>query len=58
MINHKIGYGNRAERTLDFYAAAVLAEQVPDRSKPGLKWRDMMRKLLSDISWCDGVEKG
>ena len=49
MITQNFGHGDRAERTLDIYTAAVLAEKVTDRPKPGKEWRDMMGKL-SDIS--------
>lgn len=51
MITQNFGHGDRAERTMDIYTAAVLAENVTDRPKPGKEWRDMMGKL-SDIS-CD-----
>lgn len=49
MITKNFGYSDRAERTMDIYTAAVLAEKVSDRPKPGPEWREMMAKL-SDIS--------
>ncbi|KAL7439599.1 hypothetical protein ACHAXH_004093 [Discostella pseudostelligera] len=51
MINRNFGYSDVAERTLDLYTAAVLAEQHTDRPLPKKEWKDMMDKL-SDIS-CD-----
>mmetsp|Transcript_14998 Transcript_14998/g.21224 ORF Transcript_14998/g.21224 Transcript_14998/m.21224 type:complete len:999 (-) Transcript_14998:129-3125(-) len=59
MINQNFGHGDRAERTLDIYTAAVLAEKLKERTKPPQEWRDMMAKL-SEIS-CDayrGVVRG
>jgi phosphoenolpyruvate carboxylase len=55
MINQNFGFVDRAERTMDIYTAAVLAEKVTDRPKPGQEWRDMMRKL-SEIS-CDAYRR-
>mmetsp|Transcript_22955 Transcript_22955/g.49667 ORF Transcript_22955/g.49667 Transcript_22955/m.49667 type:complete len:1032 (-) Transcript_22955:166-3261(-) len=55
MINQNFGYSDRAERTLDLYTAAVLAEQHTDRPLPTKEWKDMMDKL-SDIS-CDAYRK-
>ena len=51
MITQNFGHGDRAERTMDIYTAAVLAEKVTERPKPGEEWKDMMNRL-SDIS-CD-----
>mmetsp|Transcript_21295 Transcript_21295/g.32788 ORF Transcript_21295/g.32788 Transcript_21295/m.32788 type:complete len:997 (+) Transcript_21295:177-3167(+) len=59
MINQNFGHGDRAERTLDIYTAAVLAEKLKERVKPPQEWRDMMGKL-SELS-CDayrGVVRG
>lgn len=55
MINQNFGYSDRAERTLDLYTAAVLAEQHTDRPLPPKEWKDMMDKL-SEIS-CDAYRK-
>lgn len=55
MINQNFGYSDRAERTLDIYTAAVLAEQHTHRPLPTKDWKDMMDKL-SDIS-CDAYRK-
>eukprot|EP00986_Skeletonema_menzelii_P003735 scaffold1185_cov143-Skeletonema_menzelii.AAC.29 len=55
MINQNFGYSDRAERTLDIYTAAVLAEQHTDRPLPNQKWKDVMDKL-SAIS-CDAYRK-
>ena len=49
MINQNFGYADRAERTMDIYTAAVLAEKLTDRVRPSDEWRKMMNKL-SDIS--------
>lgn len=51
MINQNFGHGDRAERTMDIYTAAVLAEKLKDRQKPSQEWRDIMDKL-SELS-CD-----
>ena len=51
MINQHLGYSDRAERTMDIYTAAVLAEKLTDRVTPPDSWKDMMN-TLSDIS-CD-----
>jgi Phosphoenolpyruvate carboxylase len=51
MINQNLGYSDRAERTMDIYTAAVLAEKLTQRVTPSQSWRDMMKKL-SEIS-CD-----
>lgn len=45
MITQNFGYPDRAERTLDIYTAAVLAEQLRDRPSPRPEWRAMMGKL-------------
>jgi len=55
MINQNFGYSDRAERTLDIYTAAVLAEQHTDRPLPTKEWKDMMDKL-SEIS-CDAYRR-
>jgi len=55
MINQNFGYKDRAERTLDLFTAAVLAEQHTDRPLPTKEWKDMMDKL-SEIS-CDAYRK-
>lgn len=49
MINQNFGHGDRAERTMDIYTAAVLAEKLTERPKPSDEWRAMMNKL-SEIS--------
>lgn len=49
MINQNFGHGDRAERTMDIYTAAVLAEKLTERPKPCDEWRAMMNKL-SEIS--------
>jgi len=55
MINQNFGYSDRAERTLDIYTAAVLAEKNSDRPLPSKEWKDIMDKL-SDIS-CEAYRK-
>ncbi|KAL9179944.1 hypothetical protein ACHAXT_007914 [Thalassiosira profunda] len=55
MINQNFGYSDRAERTLDLYTAAVLAEQHTDRPLPTEEWKGMMDKL-SQIS-CDAYRR-
>ena len=55
MINQNFGFNDRAERTLDLYTAAVLAEQHTDRPLPTKEWKDMMDKL-SQIS-CDAYRR-
>lgn len=55
MINQNFGYSDRAERTLDIYTAAVLAEQHTDRPLPNQEWKNVMDKL-SDIS-CEAYRK-
>ena len=51
MINQNFGHGDRAERTMDIYTAAVLAEKLVERPKPTDEWRAMMN-TLAEIS-CD-----
>jgi phosphoenolpyruvate carboxylase len=55
MINQNFGHGDRAERTLDIYTAAVLAEKLIQRPKPTEEWRAIMTRL-SDIS-CDSYRR-
>jgi phosphoenolpyruvate carboxylase len=55
MINKNFGFVDRAERTMDIYTAAVLAEKLTERTRPTPEWRSMMKKL-SDIS-CDAYRK-
>lgn len=55
MINQNFGHDEIAERTMDIYTAAVLAEKMTERPRPGQEWRDMMAKL-SDIS-CDAYRR-
>merc|ERR1719446_1339113 len=55
MINQNFGYADRAERTMDIYTAAVLAEKLTDRVRPSGGWRDMMKRL-SEMS-CDAYRK-
>jgi len=55
MINQNFGYSDRAQRTLDLYTAAVLAEQHTDRPLPTTEWKNMMDKL-SEIS-CDAYRR-
>jgi len=55
MINQNFGYTDRAERTMDIYTAAVLAEKLTERKTPTPEWREMMNKL-SDIS-CEAYRK-
>jgi phosphoenolpyruvate carboxylase len=49
MISQNFGYGDRAERTLDIYTAAILSEKLTKRPTPSQAWRDMMQ-TLSDVS--------
>jgi phosphoenolpyruvate carboxylase len=55
MINQNLGYSDRAERTMDIYTAAVLAEKLTDRPSVPESWRDMMN-ALSKTS-CDAYRK-
>ncbi|KAL7558229.1 hypothetical protein ACA910_016109 [Epithemia clementina (nom. ined.)] len=49
MINQNFGFSDRAERTMDIYTAAVLAEKLTERPAPLDDYREMM-KTLSDVS--------
>jgi phosphoenolpyruvate carboxylase len=55
MIQQNFGHGDRAERTMDIYTAAVLAENVTKRTSPPKEWTDLMTEL-SDIS-CEAYRK-
>ena len=55
MINQNFGHGDRAERTMDIYTAAVLAEKLTERPKPSSEWRAIMNEL-SEIS-CDAYRR-
>ena len=55
MIQKNFGFGDRAERTMDIYTAAVLAEKLTKRSSPPEEWREMMTEL-SEIS-CDAYRR-
>jgi phosphoenolpyruvate carboxylase len=55
MIQQNFGHGDRAERTMDVYTAAVLAEKVTERSSPPKQWTDLMTEL-SDVS-CEAYRK-
>jgi len=55
MINQNFGTPDRAERTLDIFTAAVLAEHHTPRPSPTDEWREVMNKL-SDTS-CDAYRK-
>lgn len=55
MINQNFGYIDRAERTMDIYTAAILAEKLVDRKTPTSEWRAMMTKL-SEIS-CEAYRR-
>jgi phosphoenolpyruvate carboxylase len=43
MINQNFGYIDRAERTMDIYTAAVLAEKLTDRARPTAEYRALVR---------------
>lgn len=45
MITQNFGSTGIAERTLDIYTAAVLAEQFAVHTVPEKKWRDVMREI-------------
>lgn len=45
MITQNFGSTNIAERTLDIYTAAVLAESFVTHIEPSQKWRNIMDKL-------------
>jgi len=49
MINQNFGFGDRAERTMNIFTAAVLSEMHTPRPTPTPEWREMMAKI-SDIS--------
>ena len=55
MINQNFGHGDRAERTMDIYTAAVLAEKLTQRPKPNGEWRALMNEL-AEIS-CDAYRR-
>ena len=55
MINQNFGYHDRAERTMDIYTAAVLAEKLTEHVRPTDDWRKLM-KTISDVS-CDAYRK-
>lgn len=55
MINQNFGFSDRAQRTLDIYTAAVLAEQHTHRPLPSKEFKYMMDKL-SDIS-CEAYRR-
>ena len=55
MINQNFGFSDRAQRTLDIYTAAVLAEQHTHRPLPSEEFKYMMDKL-SDIS-CEAYRR-
>lgn len=55
MINQNFGYPDRAQRTLDIYTAAVLAEKMTDHVRPKDEWRALMKKL-SDVS-CEAYRR-
>ncbi|CAJ1955521.1 unnamed protein product [Cylindrotheca closterium] len=55
MIQQNFGHGDRAERTMDVYTAAVLSEKVTKRESPPQEWLDLMTEL-SDIS-CEAYRK-
>ena len=48
MINQHFGYGDRAERTMDIYTAAVLAERLTPRPAPKDEWRTLMQHLSAE----------
>mmetsp|Transcript_2657 Transcript_2657/g.6282 ORF Transcript_2657/g.6282 Transcript_2657/m.6282 type:complete len:990 (+) Transcript_2657:120-3089(+) len=49
MINQNFGYQDRAERTMDIYTAAVVAEKLTTHVRPTNEWRALM-KTISDVS--------
>ena len=49
MINQNFGFGDRAERTMNIFTAAVLSERHIPRPTPTPEWRELMKKI-SDIS--------
>jgi len=59
MINQNFGHPYIAERTLDIYTAAVLAEGFREEEKVGSEWRSAMDRL-SDVSVSEyrGIVRG
>jgi phosphoenolpyruvate carboxylase len=55
MINQNFGYQDRAQRTMDIYTAAVLAEKMTDHVRPSEEWRRLMKRL-SDVS-CEAYRR-
>lgn len=55
MIYQNFGHWDRAERTMDIYTSAVLAEKLTPRSSPSDEWRSIYNKL-SEIS-CEAYRK-
>jgi phosphoenolpyruvate carboxylase len=55
MINQNFGYQDRAQRTMDIYTAAVLAEKLTDHVRPSNDWRALYKKL-SDVS-CEAYRR-
>lgn len=55
MIYQNFGHGDRAQRTMDIYTSAVLAEKLTKRPTPNAEWRTMMR-TLADLS-CDAYRR-
>lgn len=55
MINRNLGFGPRAERTMDIYTAAVLSEMLTKREAPSATWREMMAELSKTS--CDAYRK-
>jgi len=55
MITQNFGYQDRAERTMDIYTAAVLAEKLTENVQPTDEWRELMN-TISDLS-CDSYRK-
>lgn len=55
MINKNFGHGDRAERTMDIYTAAVLAESLLSKPAPKREWIELMTEL-SETS-CEAYRK-
>jgi len=55
MITQNFGYQDRAERTMDIYTAAVVAEKLTEHVRPTDEWRKLM-KTISDVS-CDAYRE-
>mmetsp|Transcript_31705 Transcript_31705/g.76969 ORF Transcript_31705/g.76969 Transcript_31705/m.76969 type:complete len:1002 (+) Transcript_31705:197-3202(+) len=55
MIGQNFGYSDRAQRTMDIYTAAVLAEKMTEHVRPSNDWRALMKKL-SDLS-CEAYRR-